>query len=153
MYTRYYYGTTRWIISDRWIYIEIDYRYIIYLRPIVAQVCDCKRDRLWIRFPLEEVTISRISYFKFLRSGLVSSATQHLIPADFCGKWRKGVVLTLNFFSTHPALCGIQQKNKKIYIIYKRSTKLRIFVLRIYSCFLSIKIKELILQLKTIFLL
>ena len=36
-------------------------------RGTVAQACDCKRDRLWARFPFEEV---KYLIFSFRRSGV-----------------------------------------------------------------------------------
>ena len=38
----------------------------VYLLRAGAQACDCNRDRLWVRFPLKEITNL---IFSFLRSG------------------------------------------------------------------------------------
>ena len=52
--------------------------------------CDWKRNRMWIRFPIEEM-----KFFFLLCSGVeanliaaLSSATPHAIPSEFSGKWR-----------------------------------------------------------------
>ena len=45
-------------VSDAYIYILFNIFYFDYYfkssRAAMAQACDCKRDRLWIRFLLEE---------------------------------------------------------------------------------------------------
>ena len=53
--------------------------------------CDCKRDRLFVPFPFEEM---KYIFFSFLHSGVdkrqsaaLSSVTQHAMPAEFGGKW------------------------------------------------------------------
>ena len=54
-----------------------------------TQACDCTRDRLWLRFPVEE-----LKYFHFLHSGIVAerdvefSFTQHVMAQELGGKWR-----------------------------------------------------------------
>ena len=40
-------------------------------------MCDCQRDRLWVRFPLEEM--------KYLIPSLPCSSKEHGMPTDFIG--------------------------------------------------------------------
>ena len=56
--------------------------------------CDCKIDWLWVGSSLEEMKYFLFTFiFSFLRSGVwrqsaaLSSATQHAMPAEFCGEW------------------------------------------------------------------
>ena len=53
-----------------------------------AQVCDFKRDRLWGRFPIEEIMYLIFSFHRScndIKRGL-DSATEHTIPREFGGK-------------------------------------------------------------------
>ena len=64
-----------------------------------AQACDCKRERLWIRFRLEEM-----KYFIFL--------------LNILRKVGKGTVLTLGsqISTVYSAICGTQREAKKQYV-------------------------------------
>ena len=55
-------------ILMRW---NVFFKFITY-RPSSegAQVCDSKRDRLWVRFPLEDMKYLFTFIFSFLRSGV-----------------------------------------------------------------------------------
>ena len=74
----------------------------------MAQVCDCKRGNLWVRFPLEEM---KYSIFLFIRSDIesaqLSSANQHAVPPEFGEKW--GAVAS----SAYPVTYGIQRIAEK----------------------------------------
>ena len=52
-----------------------------------AQACDCKRDRLWVRFALEEM---KYLIFSFPR-------TQHAMRSEFGRKWAQ----RRNAFTSH----------------------------------------------------
>ena len=57
--------------------------------PVVAQGCDCTRDRLWVRSPSEELK-KKFHFFAPVwgQSAAFSSATQHAMPPEFGRKWR-----------------------------------------------------------------
>ena len=62
------------------------------MRPVGRKgtKCDCKCDRLWVRFLIEESSPHLI--FSFFRSSVeakcaLSSTTQHAIPLEFDGEW------------------------------------------------------------------
>ena len=56
---------------------------------IGAQVCDCKRDRLWNRFPFERMKYLIFSFRSVTQTNAAwSSATEHAMPLEFGVKCR-----------------------------------------------------------------
>ena len=67
-----------------------------------VQVCDCKRDCSWVRFPLGEIICLFKFIISFLRSGVdtkvaLSSATQHAMLSELYSKKRGTKCLTTRF--------------------------------------------------------
>ena len=61
-------------------------------RGAEAQACGCKRDRLWVWFPLDEIKPGPE------QSAAVSSASHHPVPLKFGGEWVKGGQYEAGFF-------------------------------------------------------
>ena len=57
----------------------------------MAQVSDCKRDWLWVRSSLVEMTNLYCYFFVVLLrlSAALNSVTQYALPLEFCGKLGK----------------------------------------------------------------
>ena len=103
----------------------VDYFIKTYLTKIIFTKCDCKRARLLVRFPLEEMKYAnlpryesdenKISNFHFLRSSVeaeLSSTTQHTMRPGLVMKWRTECLNTR--FPLPTLLCAAYRKTLEI---------------------------------------
>ena len=81
-----------------------------------AQVYDCKRDRLWVWFPLEEMKYLIFPFSSDVKqSEALISVTQHEMPAVFGEKWETKCLYTR--FPLPTLLCAGYSVTYKKYIL------------------------------------